>query len=110
MVPRQGAPGTFFDLYVLFANPSATEAHITAEYAKEDGTVITRNYVVGAHTRFSVYVDSIPGLTDTSVATTVTSTNNVPIVVERAMYWPGTFFDTTKGTRRSARPGPPSAG
>jgi hypothetical protein len=40
----------FFDLYVLFANPSATEAHITAEYAKEDGTVITRNYVVGAHT------------------------------------------------------------
>ena len=58
----EGATGTFFDLYVLFANPSATDAHITAEYAKEDGTVITRNYVVGAHTRFSVYVDSIPGL------------------------------------------------
>ena len=93
----EGATGTFFDLYVLFANPSATEAHITAEYAKEDGTVITRNYVVGAHTRFSVYVDSIPGLTDTSVATTVTSTNNVPIVVERAMYWPGNFFDYYEG-------------
>jgi hypothetical protein len=91
----EGATGTWFDLFVLFANPGATEAHITAEYAKEDGTVVTRNYVVGAHTRFSVYVDSIPGLTDTSVATTVTST--VPIVVERAMYWPGTFFNYYEG-------------
>ena len=27
------------------------------------------------------------------MATTVTSTNAVPIVVERAMYWPGGFFD-----------------
>jgi hypothetical protein len=26
----------------------------------------------------------------------VTSTNNVPIVVERAMYWPGTFFELTR--------------
>jgi hypothetical protein len=93
----EGATGTFFDLYVLFANPSATDAHITAEYAKEDGTVVTRSYVVGAHTRFSVYVDSIPGLSDTSVATTVTSTNNVPIVVERAQYWPGTFFEYYEG-------------
>ena len=93
----EGATGTFFDLYVLFANPSAADANITAEYAKEDGTVITRNYVVRAHSRFSVYVDSIPGLTDTSVATTVTSTNNVPIVVERAMYWPGGFFDYYEG-------------
>jgi hypothetical protein len=27
------------------------------------------------------------------VSTTVTSTNGVPIVVERSMYWPGSFFD-----------------
>jgi hypothetical protein len=104
----EGATGSFFDLYVLFANPSATDANLKVDYAREDALVITRNYVVGAHSRFSVFVDSIPGLTDASVATTVTSTNNVPIVVERAMYWPGTFFDyheghTSAGTTRTAR-------
>jgi hypothetical protein len=104
----EGATGTFFDLYVLFANPSATDAILAVEYAKENGTVVTRNYVIGAHSRFSVYVDSIPGLEHTSVATTVTSTNNVPIVVERAMYWPGGFFQyyeghTSVGTTRTAQ-------
>jgi len=104
----EGATGTFFDLYVLFANPSDTDANLTVDYAREDAVVITKNYVVRAHSRFSVYVDSIPGLTDTSVATTVTSTNGVPIVVERAMYWPGGFFDyyeghTSVGTTQTAR-------
>ena len=38
-----------------------------------------------------------PDSTHTSVATTVTSTNNVPIVVERAMYWPDGFFNYYEG-------------
>ena len=58
---------------------------------------VTRSYTVRAHSRFSVYVDGIPGLENTSVATTMTSTNGVPIVVERAMYWPGGFFDYYEG-------------
>jgi hypothetical protein len=104
----EGATGSFFDLYVLFANPSGADANLKVDYAREDASVITKNYVVAAHSRFSVFVDSIPGLTDTSVATTVTSTNNVPIVVERAMYWPGAFFDyheghTSAGTTRTAQ-------
>jgi hypothetical protein len=93
----EGATGTFFDLYVLFANPSDSDALVTAEYARENGIVVTRSYLIRAHSRFSVYVDSIPGLEHTAVATTVTSTNNVPIVVERAMYWPGGFFDYYEG-------------
>ena len=31
------------------------------------------------------------------MATTLTSTNGVPIVAERAMYWPGGFFDYYEG-------------
>jgi hypothetical protein len=93
----EGATGIFFDLYVLLANPGDTDAFVTADYAREDGLVVSRSYVIHAHSRFSVYVDSIPGLTDASVATTVTSTNNVPIVVERAMYWPGSFFQYYEG-------------
>ena len=93
----EGATGAFFDLYVLIANPGSTDASVTARYAKPDGTIVTQTYTVRAHSRFSVYVDSIPGLENTAVATTLTSTNAVPIVAERAMYWPGGFFDYYEG-------------
>ena len=49
----EGATGTFFDLYVLFANPSDTDANLTVDYAREDGTVVTRNYVVARRTAAS---------------------------------------------------------
>jgi Tol biopolymer transport system component len=93
----EGATGSFFDLYVLIANPSATAAQVTAEFARPDGTIVTQQYLVRSNSRYSVYVDAIPGLAATPVATTVTSTNGVPIVVERAMYWPGGFFDYHEG-------------
>lgn len=89
----EGATGAFFDLYVLIANPGATDADVQVRFAKPDGSIVTRQYPVRAHSRHSIYVDAIPELSDTSVATTATSTNAVPIVVERAMYWPGSFFD-----------------
>jgi hypothetical protein len=93
----EGATGTFFDLYVLIANPGNTDATVRADYARPDGSVVTQTYTVRAHSRHSVYVDAIAGLTDTSVATTLTSTNGVPVVAERAMYWPGGFFDYYEG-------------
>jgi hypothetical protein len=93
----EGATGAFFDLYVLIANPGNTDAIVRADYARPDGSVVTQTYTVRAHSRHSVYVDSIQGLEATSVATTLTSTNAVPIVAERAMYWPGGFFDYYEG-------------
>jgi hypothetical protein len=93
----EGATGPFFDLYVLIANPGSTVAVVEARYAKPDGTAVTRNYTVGANSRHSVFVESIPGLENTSVATTLTSSNGAPFVAERAMYWPGGFFDYYEG-------------
>ena len=93
----EGATGSFFDLFVLIANPGGNDANVEARYASPDGTVVTRQYTVRANSRFSVYVDAIPGLESTTVATTITSTNSVPVVVERAMYWPGGFFDYYEG-------------
>ena len=89
----EGATGAFFDLYVLVANPSAVDADVTARFAKPDGSIVTRRYLVAAHSRHSIHVDGIRELGNSAVATTVTSTNAVPIVVERSMYWPGGFFD-----------------
>jgi hypothetical protein len=91
----EGATGTFFDLYVLIANPGNTDATVQATYLRPDGSTVQQSYTVRAHSRFSVYVDAIPGLEATSVATTLTA--NVPVVAERAMYWPGGFFEYYEG-------------
>jgi hypothetical protein len=96
-VLAEGATGPFFDLYVLIANPGSTDAVVTARFAKPDGGVVTQAYTVRANSRHSVFVDAIQGLENTSVATTVTAAGGALIVAERAMYWPGGFFDYYEG-------------
>ena len=47
-------------------------------------------YPVAGNSRFNIWVDQADGqLADTAVSTTIRSTNNVPVIVERAMWWPG---------------------
>jgi hypothetical protein len=85
----EGATGSFFDLYVLLANPETTDANVTLTYMLPDGTHFTKAYPVAAQSRLTVLVDNEdPRLTDTPVSIVAESTNNVPIVVERAMWWP----------------------
>jgi hypothetical protein len=93
----EGATGPFFDLFVLVANPNDTPAQVTADYLLLGGGLLTKNYTVPANGRFTIYVDAeeIPAgsgqhpLTNAAVSTTIRSTNNVPVIVERAMWWPG---------------------
>jgi hypothetical protein len=93
----EGATGTFFDLYVLVANPSATTAEVDLHFLKPDGSEVLHHLSVPAASRRSVFVDSLAGLETTPVATRAVATNGVLIVVERAMYWPGGFFDYEEG-------------
>ena len=84
----EGATGPFFDLFLLFANPGASDAVLEARYLKPDGSTVTRSYTVAAQSRSTVWVDlDGPELADTAVSTVVTSTNGVPVIVERAMWW-----------------------
>jgi hypothetical protein len=96
----EGATGTFFDLFVLIANPNDQGAAVTATYLLPDGSTISKGYSVGANSRFTIYVDAedFPGvgkaLASTPVSVTLTSTNGVPIVVERTMWWPdGNWYE-----------------
>jgi hypothetical protein len=83
----EGATGPFFDLFALVANPGSTAAQIEASYLLPDGTVLVRYYVVAANSRFNIWVDLEHALlADTAVSTIIRSLNNVPIVVERAMW------------------------
>jgi Tol biopolymer transport system component len=93
----EGATGPYFDLFVLIANTTDEEAQVEARYLLPDGTVYTKSYRVAPQSRFNIWVDdeTIPGipgkpLADTAVSTVLTSLNGVPILVERAMWWPGT--------------------
>jgi hypothetical protein len=89
-VLAEGATGPYFDLFVLIANPGTQDAEVEATYLLPDGTTIVKPYHVPATSRFNIWVDNEGGpLADTAVSTTVRSTNAVPIIVERAMWWPG---------------------
>jgi hypothetical protein len=85
----EGATGDLFDEYVLIANPGDQTAEIDASYARPDGTTVVRTYSVAPRSRFTVLVDQEdPRLAATAVSTRLTSTNGVPVAVERAMWWP----------------------
>jgi len=87
----EGATGPYFDLFLLFANPSDRNADVDVIYLLPTGETVTKNYGVTGNSRRTVWVDlEDPRLADTAVSAQVTSINGVGIVVERAMWWPGT--------------------
>ena len=66
------------------------------DYLQPSGETLTKMYAVGANGRHTVWVDDeqFPAgsgnraLANAAVSATVTSTNGVPIIVERTMWWP----------------------
>jgi uncharacterized repeat protein (TIGR01451 family) len=107
----EGATGPFFDMFILIGNPTNQNAVVEAKYQLIDGGIITKTYDVAANSRFNIMVDNEGGeLANAAVSTTLTSTNNVPIIVERTMWFPGptpaqwreahnSFAETQTGTR-----------
>jgi hypothetical protein len=86
----EGATGSFFDLYVLVANPNAADAELRVTYLfPEGGAPLVKTYTARANNRLTIAVDGEDDrLADTPVSIVVESTNNQPVVVERAMWWP----------------------
>lgn len=94
----EGATGPFFDEFVLIANPDTRAATVEATYLLPTGATVVRTYHVAAKSRLSVWVDvEHVLLADTAVSTTLRSTNGVPVLVERAMWWPGTATTWQEG-------------
>ena len=100
----EGATGSFFDEFLLLANPSSMPALVEATYQLRTGATVTRTYTVPPQGRYTVYVDADPALTQAEVAVALSGINGVPFVAERAMYWPD--GDWYEGTPRSERPRP----
>ncbi|WP_239493041.1 BACON domain-containing carbohydrate-binding protein [Luteitalea sp. TBR-22] len=98
----EGATGSYFDLFILLANPSSQDANVRLRFLLGDGTVIEHREMVPAMARGTVWVDALgrdatliarnpdyARLADTAVSTDVIVDNGVGILVERSMWWPG---------------------
>ncbi|MPY89703.1 MAG: hypothetical protein GEU99_17495 [Luteitalea sp.] len=86
----EGAQNAVFDEEILIANPNAENAQVTVTLLPEPGagTETTVPITVGGHSRLTLrlapfFPDTING----AVSARIDSTNGVPIVVERSMYW-----------------------
>ncbi|MGV3519608.1 hypothetical protein [Luteitalea sp.] len=86
----EGAVGDYFDTYLLLLNPGTTDAQVTVTYLLPSGTPLVGQYVVPAGSRSAVWADAEAQLpAGAAFSAIVESTNGVPIVAERAMWWPG---------------------
>ncbi len=85
----EGATGTLFDMFILVANPDTRDAEVTVTYLLPDGAPIEKRHRVPATSRYSIFVKAEdPRLQSAALAARLVSTNGVPIIVERAMWWP----------------------
>ncbi len=82
----EGATGPYFETFILAANPGTQLANVTLTFFTDAGQTVTRQKTIAPGGRLTVNLEEAPELANAAVATRVTS--DVPIVVERAQYWP----------------------
>jgi glucose/arabinose dehydrogenase len=84
----EGATGGFFETFVLIANPNSAAADVTITYVTETGQSVIRSRSIPANSRVTIDIEAEGSTTlnNAAVATRVLST--IPVVVERAQYWP----------------------
>jgi hypothetical protein len=91
----EGATGDYFDAFLLLANPGDQDASVRVRYLLPLGSSVVRSYLLPRRARLSLWVDlEDPALSNTPFGADIWSTNGVPIVAERAMWWPGRAADT----------------
>ncbi len=82
----EGFTGGDFDTWILIQNPNALETTVHLKFMKPVGEPVLMDLVMAGETRKTIYLNSVPGLENTEVATTVTCDSG-GIVAERAMYF-----------------------
>jgi hypothetical protein len=111
----EGNAGDFFDEFVLIGNTTGNGALVQADFiVGNTGTIYTKQYQVNPNSRFNIWVDEeeLSGGTpfrtgNTDVSVRIRSLNGVPLIVERAMWWPGsssTWYEAhnSPGSTRTA--------
>lgn len=92
----EGFTGAGFDTRILIQNPNSSAAHVTITYMKQGGGTVTKTVTIKAHARFTIIGvegDKFGIGADLAFSTHIES--DKPIIVERAMYFPGGGHGTT---------------
>jgi subtilisin-like proprotein convertase family protein len=88
-----------FHTYVLLGNPGTQPAETTVEFVPDSGMPVVKTYVVPAMSRVTIDVTAeAPELQNRSFITLIGTTGDVPIVVERSMYWNGAGLTWSGGS------------
>jgi autotransporter-associated beta strand protein len=83
----EGATGSFFETFILIANPADEPSDVTVTFLPATGTPVEKKYTVPAFGRHTINIENEDSsLANAAVATRVSATE--PVVVERAQYWP----------------------
>lgn len=88
----EGATGQFFDDDVLIANPNGVEAPVVMTFLREGGATVVVPRTIPARSRVTVRVEEIEGLESVSASVKVESTNYLPLIVERTMFWDASYY------------------
>ena len=81
----EGCTAWGFDTYVLIANPGNEATDVTVTFMADSGKTVDIQCVVAPYSRYTVEVDSVPGMEAAEFSTRVTAGS--PVVVERSMYF-----------------------
>ena len=102
----EGATGPFFDTYFALLNPSDAPATVTATFSPGGSTgtmggTLTRTYVLGPRSRTTLRAKDDPALAAADFSARFTA--DVPVAIERMMWWPGDFPSWYEGHSGSGR-------
>jgi hypothetical protein len=89
---RVGGPRQYAT-FILLANPNDAPARVQLKYLRKPGSPpVVREIVVAGHSRLNEWANAVPELADEEFGVLIVS--DLPIAVERAMYWnaPGAPF------------------
>ncbi|MBK5093574.1 MAG: L,D-transpeptidase, partial [Actinobacteria bacterium] len=81
----EGYTGGDFDTYVLIMNPNNEKVTVDVNYLLPEGRIVPAGYTVEPYSRYTVHVDTVPGMSSTEFSTALTGSK--PIICERAMYF-----------------------
>jgi len=86
----EGATGAFFDTRLAVANPTDAVARILFRFQKDDGTVVSHYRRIQPHSRYTLDVETVPGMQSASFSTLLEG--DVQVVADRTMSWDQTGY------------------
>jgi hypothetical protein len=89
----EGYTGAGFGTYILVQNPNGSDATVNVTYMLQGGGVVNRLHTVAANSRYTIVAQD-PAQVGPDAAFSTRLVSNLPIVVERAMYYPGGGHDS----------------